>query len=81
MKQRNLTGAPTDSDFYLAALAVHIGEASIGNMFSYLQNVTLDPGPSFAFENALYYLRKTNTWAQLLILKQTKRGNGGATVI
>lgn len=41
----------------------------------------MDAGPSFPFEHALIFLQKTNTWALLLLSKQSRAGRNTTVAI
>jgi len=72
IKAKKPTGDPSEEDIERASLAVYNGDARIGDMYTYISDRTVDPGPDFPFRDALWYLRNTNAWSLVVLSKQNK---------
>lgn len=72
IKAKKPTGDPTEEDIERAALAVYNGDAKVCDLYTYLRDFSVSAGPEFPLKDALFYLRQTNTWAYILLSRQSR---------
>lgn len=73
IKAKEPTGSVTESDILRAAQALCNGEANLSNMYSYLNDSTIDAGTEFPFLDCLWYLRQTISWKLIIKAKASKQ--------
>lgn len=69
------TCSPSIEDRNCAVLAVYNSKATALQMYTYLTDKYLSPGPPFVFQKVLQYLWTAPTWSMLLELQEAAKAN------
>lgn len=78
IKANKPTGDATKEDIERAALAVYNEDARVRDLYTYLRDYSVRPGPEFPFKEALFYMRQTNTWAYIILSRRSRTSQPGA---